>query len=78
MEENLTLAELYEILEATREREHERRKFAAALKGVNLDEEQGENSSFEEVKRRAEAKLRGMSEEQLGMEEIGVGYVLDE
>lgn len=77
IEENLCLAEINVILEASRERRHEDRKFAAALKGVDLDENK-EETSFEAVKRRAEAKLRGMTEEQYELTEIGVGLIEDE
>lgn len=77
LEENLALSELYQILDSMRTQRHEDRKFAAALKGVNLDEAQAD-TSFEDVKRRAEAKLRGMTEEQYELTEIGIGLVEDE
>lgn len=47
----------------------------AAIQGIDLDKDT-KSTSFDEVKRRAEAKLRGISEEQvelgdlIGFEEI--------
>jgi hypothetical protein len=38
IEENLTLAELEKLLEVKREQDYSDKKFAAALKGVNLDD----------------------------------------
>lgn len=76
MEENLSLLELEVILSAAREQEYSRQKFAAALKGVDLDENKSKNSSsFEDVKRRAEAKARGVSEEQISFGEIGIAII---
>jgi len=37
-----------------------------------LDAERKSESSFEEVKRRAEAKLRGITEEQIEFSDIGM------
>lgn len=44
------------------------------MKGIDLDEKTGKNSdtSFEDVKRRAEAQLHGVSEEELGLADIGI------
>lgn len=79
LEENLCLAELYRLLEASREQKHQDRKFAAALKGVDLDKEALESdTSFEDVKKRVEARLSGMTEEQYEMTQIGISMVDDE
>ncbi len=73
IEENLNLDELQTILEASREQEYNRQKFAAALKGVDLDENSGKSdSSFDDVKRRAQSKLSGVSEETLEFADIGI------
>ncbi len=78
LEENLNLFELQAILDAAREQEYSRQKFAAALKGVNLDEQpkgsedDSKPPTFEDIKRRAEAKARGVSEEHLGFADIGI------
>lgn len=73
MELNLSLPELEAILEAARKREHERNKFAAALKGVKLDDP-GEEAlpTGDEIRLRAEAKRLGVSEEQLTFAEVGI------
>lgn len=39
MESTLTVEELLKILDASRDREHENRKFLAALKGIDLDKD---------------------------------------
>lgn len=67
LEECLSLPELQAILDASREAEHRRNKFQAALKGVDLDEgtKQETEDAFERVQRRAQARLRGISEEEV-------------
>lgn len=73
LEESLSLPELQAILDASREREHRERKFMAALKGVDLDgEENNAKEKFDEVQRRAQAKLTGKSEQQLEMDDFGL------
>jgi transcriptional regulator NrdR family protein len=73
----LNLDELQSILEASREQEYNRQKFAAALKGIDLDAQSNKSndSSFEEVKRRAEASLRGISEEEVEFAGIGIAVI---
>lgn len=62
------------MLESARDRQYENWKFQASLKGINLDEETGGNKdSFENVKMRAQAKLNGVSEEQLHFQAVGFG-----
>lgn len=79
MEENLSLAELERLLESKRDQDFQNKKFAAALKGVDLDEPgDKEAPTFEEVKRRADAKLRGVSAEALEFSEIGIGIEGDD
>lgn len=79
IEENLTLKEVEVILKAARDQEYHRQKFAAALKGVNLDENKTssdeEEPTFEDIKRRAQARLTGISEEQLEFADIGIAIV---
>jgi hypothetical protein len=67
LEENLTLAELELLLSKAREVEHDRQRFAASLKGINLDSQNKESQeeAYERVKRRAKARLTGMSEEEV-------------
>lgn len=54
------------------------RKFAAALKGIDLDKDTKKNDAFEEVKRRAEAKLAGVSEEELEFSDIGISIEVED
>jgi methyltransferase-like protein len=72
LEENLSLAELNQILESARKARKEQNTFLAALKGIDLNKNEQGNTAFEEVKKRAEARLRGMSEEQLDLSEVGI------
>ena len=54
MEDNLSMPELIQTFTSMQKSESEKRKFLAAIQGVNLDgEEEEETSSFEDVKRRA-------------------------
>lgn len=79
MEENLTLAELEKLLEAKRDQDFQNKKFAAALKGVDLDEPSDKEApTFEEIKRRAEAKNMGVSADSLEFAEIGIGIEGDD
>jgi hypothetical protein len=79
MEDNLTLAELEKLLEAKRDQDFQNKKFAAALKGVDLDEPSEKDApTFEDIKRRAEAQLRGVSPEALEFAEIGIGIQGDD
>jgi len=49
------------------------------LKGIDLDAQtQTEDKSFDEIKRRAEAKLRGVSEEEVELAGIGIGVIEEE
>lgn len=69
MEERLTLEELYLLVDSLHRSEHRRNRFAAALKGVDLDEDKSDDK-FEDVRRRAEAELAGKSEEAYSLDSI--------
>lgn len=71
MEEELTLDELYALVEAQYRREHRQNRFAAALQGVDLDEGK-KDDSFEDIKHRAEATLAGRSESEFTFDMIGI------
>jgi hypothetical protein len=81
LEENLSINEIEVLLDASRAQEYEKQKFAAALKGIDLDEQSGKKAgnddtpTFEDIKRRAEAKARGVSEDQLAFSDIGIAVV---
>ena len=73
LEEALNLDELRAIVEASRERERRANKFAAALKGIKIDDEaETAKEKFEEVQRRVTAKLSGRSEAQLELDVFGL------
>ena len=71
LEDNLTLDELNAILETQSELDMNNKRFAASLKGINLDE-YSSNDRFEEIERRALAKARGMSKEKFELESFGI------
>lgn len=62
LEANLTRQEIVKMLEKAREKKYDDQRFAASLKGIDLDE--GRTTEFDEIKRRAEAKAMGITEEQ--------------
>lgn len=77
IEEALTLDELMLLYSTIHESLTSDRKFAASLKGIDLDKNdsnQAESSSFDDVKRRAEARLQGVTEDQLSFAEAGFGF----
>lgn len=78
LEENLSLAELNQVLDSSRKARHEEHKFFAAIQGIDIDKGKAENNAFEEVKRRAQAKLRGMSEEELDLSEVGISIEMED
>lgn len=56
LEELLTLKELEAIIEALREQKQSDQRFAAALQGVNLNENEGEETG-DAIVRKAEAEI---------------------
>lgn len=68
MEEVLTLFELNKIVEAGRDRDMRHWKFQASLKGISLDDEEGEEmetgeEALERIKRRAAIRAQGITDE---------------
>jgi len=63
MEDCITIDELNVLLDAHREAEFQRQKFAAALKGVDLGERtsgaSGSEKTFEDIRREAEQEILG-------------------
>lgn len=76
LEESLTLAELNELMKAISRKESSDRKFAASLKGIDLKspEEIEAEELRKQVERRVEAKRRGVSEDKLTLDEIGIEF----
>lgn len=77
MEDSITLDELYEYAEEIREVEHRRNKFAAALKGIDIDEGRSDER-FEAVKQKAASALTGKSEEEIVFDLIGIEVESDD
>lgn len=78
LEESLNLYELQLVVTAGRKRQHEDRKFAAALKGINLDEpEEDSEAKFERIQRNAEARISGKSIESLELDDFGLDFEED-
>ncbi len=62
LEENLSLEELGLILDKQRERDKDRQRFMAAIQGIDLNEGASDSKDrMEEVKRRADMRLSGLS-----------------
>jgi hypothetical protein len=73
LEMEISLPELEALLTAARDREYRKNKFAAALKGINLDEgNESVQDRFDKIKVRAEAKLSGKSEDALEFDALGL------
>lgn len=77
LEESISLDELNMIIKKKREREYNEMKFAAGLKGIDLDkdEESPVQKRIEETKRRAAVRLKGEEEVQRAeFADLGFGY----
>lgn len=79
LESNLSIPEMEAILGATREREYRQQKFAAALKGIDLDEQQDEDvrERMERVEARAGARLRGEDPDRAEYKQMGIVFETD-
>lgn len=72
------MPELELLLDTVRKKEWNANKFAAALKGVKVDDYDAAHSTektADDIRREAEAEVRGMTEEQLAFEEIGIQII---
>lgn len=88
LEDNLSMPELMKTLDAKREAEYNKRKFLAALQGVDLDEAASRDSgtsSFDDIKARVFSggaakdssdilSMQGINAQQAG---FGIGMGLD-
>lgn len=73
MEINLSLPELEAILDASRTQEMNRNRFAAALKGITLNEDETTEDRFNSIEARAKAKAAGISEDEYELAGLGIG-----
>ena len=64
--------ELESIYSAVKDKEYQEFRRAAALKGINLDEKDGDDD-YQRVVDKANAKLSGKTEEEYRLNEIGIG-----
>ncbi|HEY5444092.1 MAG TPA: hypothetical protein VIJ87_06400 [Pyrinomonadaceae bacterium] len=80
LENSLSLPELEAMLQANREREHRQHKFAAALKGIDIDAEQADDVQFrrEVIERRADAIIRGENPETAEWAAYGIAHEVEE
>lgn len=76
LESHLTQGELIKLYEKAFERDMDNKRFTAAMQGIDLDGNSDKKSKFDEIKRRAEAKAAGMSEEQYELQ--GMFDIIDE
>ena len=67
-------------MEAINDHNYQEKKFAAGLKGINLDDEKGEDDPVERARVRAIAKQQGKSEEEVRYKQLdlGLGYEEEE
>lgn len=70
------MPELLAVIEAREKDKFQDRKFAAALKGVDLEDPFTDEVTVDDIKRRILAKKKGLdpSDALLDAEEIGIGY----
>jgi hypothetical protein len=68
------------MLRASREREHRKNKFMAALQGVDLDKNNQDEAeeAFDRVQRRVASRLSGMSEEMIAHGEFGMDFEIED
>lgn len=79
LEAELSLPELEAMLKAYREQENRRNKFAAALKGIDLDEEEDDvNMRKEILDRRVQARLAGEDPDAAEWGAYGITFETDE
>lgn len=71
LEENLCINELNALLDAIRRKEKRHEIFLAGLQGIDLTENE-DKSAFEDVERRAKARLAGVTPEELEFSEMGI------
>ena len=71
LEEALNLNELQAIVKAGREKEHRIMRFYGLFKGVDIDKSNTEER-YNEVVKRAEARLRGKTVDEMEFEDFGI------
>lgn len=69
---------MYSLHAAIARKEYRANKFAAALKGIDLDEETSDTSTFDEIEQRAQAALAGKNEDEYVFDMIGIQVEADD
>lgn len=70
MEEELTLEELYLLIDAKHKASWERKRFEASLQGVDLGDYNPHQETFEDIKKKAQAQLAGMTEQEYSLSDF--------
>jgi len=78
MEEELTLEELYALIDGMHRTEHRHNRFAAALQGVDLDKDNKQDDAFDRLKMKAAAELAGKDEDEFVLNMIGIEFEDDD
>jgi hypothetical protein len=79
LEDALSLPEVEAMLHAMRERENRANRFAAALKGINLDEEEDDANLRKEImERRVQARLNGQDPDVAEWQAYGIAVESDD
>lgn len=78
MEDDLTLDELYLLIDSDRKKEHRNNKFLAAVQGIDLDDDPQKDDAFERVKAKAAADLAGKTEQEMVFDYIGIEVESDD
>lgn len=78
LEETLSLPEMELVVKAAHEREHRHNRFAAALKGIDIDEGEQDDvrERMEAVEARAAARLRGEDPDEAEFATLGIVRVV--
>lgn len=79
LEESLSLPELSLLALEIYDTEFKRNKFAAALKGIKIDDEKDDLPSYQDIEKRAQAKIAaektGKTEEQIQFADLGIAFI---
>lgn len=76
LESCVSLIELQAILKASRDAEYRNWKFHGSIQGIDIGEGETTDAEerFKEIERRANARLTGISEEKLEMQDFGLDF----
>lgn len=80
LESSLNLNELEAVVTAAHKKERRHHEFMAALQGIDINKPENDETKqrFDEVQRRANAKLTGKSENVLEYDELGLDIEVED